>query len=156
MGCRHQNGVQHTKSNHRNKLGENAFQDLKAGCGWFLLHAHLQLSLTWRSPSCLLQIGVLGVEGVEHPAPPHWRLLAHPLVSHFWLSGCTKSYSPVSMSSNHLSKSRPLHMVRLQFLNTCSMGKSNQISCNTNPCTAPQWGLLSCQIASFKPQPIQL
>lgn len=82
------------------------------------------------------------------PCPPPMLLV--------WLCRRAQFYSLVSMSSNELSKSPPLHMVRLQFLNTCSMGKSNPISCNTKPCTAPQWGLFSCQIASFKPQPIQL
>lgn len=76
-GCGDQT-LQHAKPNRRYKLGENAFRDLKAGCGRLSLHAHLQPSLNRRSPLHLLQTAVLRVEGEEHPPLPPWGLLAHP------------------------------------------------------------------------------
>lgn len=57
LGCRDQT-LQHTKPNHRYKLGENAFQDIKAGCGWILLHAHLT-----RRSSSFLPSAESGAEG---------------------------------------------------------------------------------------------
>lgn len=103
--------VQHQKSNPRYKLGKNAFEDLKASCGWLLLHAHLQLSFTQRSPSCLLQTVMLRVEGVEDPTPPHWGLLGHPSGAHF-CSGAADMQSLIPWSPCPLiSLAKALHCI---------------------------------------------
>lgn len=158
LRCRDQT-PQHAEPNHRYKLGENAFRGLKAGCG---CGSCLVPISSWASPEGALPAFCrqwcwgwkewsipLCHAGVSLPIPQ-----GGALTSVLAQQTC-RFYSLVSMSFNKLSESPPLHMVRLQFLNACSMGKSNPISCNTKPCTAPQWGLFSCQIASFKPQPIQ-
>lgn len=133
-GCRDQM-LQHAKSNHRYKAGENAFGDLKAGCAWLLLPSPLP---KYPFPPSA-DSGAEGRSRASRSATLGSPCPSVPQKCTCFLARQTcRSYSLVSMSFNKLSKNPSLHTVRLQFLNTCSMGKSNPIFCNTKPCTAPQ------------------
>lgn len=113
-GCRDQT-VQHQKSNPRYKLGKNAFEDLKAGCGWLLLHAHLQLSFTQKEP--FLPPADSGAEG-RRSGGPHsttllvsWGLLGHPSGTHF-CSGAADMQSLIPWSPYPLiSLAKALHCI---------------------------------------------